>query len=253
VEGDAQTRANTRMWARTDLVGAYNNRDLRAAEVIVLLRYREGLSGRVLELGCGAGRLSGFLAEVAREVHAIDVSPAMVAACRRAYPSVQAEQGDLRDLGGFGDGSFDAVAAGYSVLDVLTDDERRKAFAELRRIVASGGLLVFSSHNRDAGPDSPMTQARQSWREAVKTAMRMPRWLGNRRRLVPLQREEPGYAVFNDSSHDYGALHYYITRNEQEQQLKEAGFSLIECLDLEGQKVSPADTSSSGELHYVAR
>jgi SAM-dependent methyltransferase len=253
VEGDAQTRANTRMWARTDLVGAYANRDLRAAEVIVLLRYRDGLSGRVLELGCGAGRLSGFLAEVAREVHAIDVSPTMVAACRQAYPSVQAEQGDLRDLGGFGGDSFDAVVGGYSVLDVLTDDERRKTLLELRRIVAPGGLLVFSSHNRDAGPDSPMAQARQSWREAVKTAMRMPRWFGNRRRLVPQQREEPGYAVFNDSSHDYGALHYYITRNEQEQQLKDAGFSLIECLDLDGQTVGPGDASSSGELHYVAR
>ena len=94
---DDQRLANDRMWARADLVAAYARRDLRPVEVVLLVRYRDALAGRVLELGCGAGRVTGYLAEISHEVHAIDVSPAMVGACAQAYPKVSVGQGDLRD------------------------------------------------------------------------------------------------------------------------------------------------------------
>ena len=83
------------MWAREDLVEKYATRDLRPAEVMLLVRYREALAGRVLELGCGAGRLTGYLAQLAESVHAIDVSHSMVARCRQLYPAVSVEQRDL--------------------------------------------------------------------------------------------------------------------------------------------------------------
>jgi len=37
------------MWARDDLVKRYATRDLRPAEVMLLVRYREALAGRVLD------------------------------------------------------------------------------------------------------------------------------------------------------------------------------------------------------------
>src|SRR5689334_48772 len=141
------------MWSRTDLVPNYSHRDVRSVETTILVRYRDDLAGRVLELGCGAGRLTGHLQEIAEDVHAIDVSPTMLRACLAAYPGVRGEIGDIRDLSGFGDHSYDAIVAGFGVLDVLNDPERRAALAHLRRILVPGGLLVFSSHNRDAGPD----------------------------------------------------------------------------------------------------
>jgi SAM-dependent methyltransferase len=252
VEDDVQERANARLWSRTDLVGFYANRTLRAVESTLLLRYRDELSGCVLELGCGGGRLTGYLLEIAREVDAIDVSPTMLAACQAAYPSARCALGDVGDLSGFAADSFDAVVAGFSVLDVLSDADRRRTLADLRRIIVPGGLLVMSSHNRDAGPDRPADRFRKSPGAAVKMALRVPRWLPNRRRLTALQREEPGYAVLNDSSHDFGALHYYITRDDQERQLHDAGFTLLECLDLDGLTVAPGARSTSSELHYLA-
>jgi SAM-dependent methyltransferase len=143
--------------------------------------------------------------------------------------------------------------AGYSVIDVLNHEDRRRLFAELRRILEPGGLLIFSTHNRDAAPDSPVTRLRRGPREAVKVVLRLPHWLGNRRRLVPLQSDEPDYAVLNDSSHDYGALHYYVTAAAQERQLADAGFSLVEYLELDGRTVEPGSTATSTELHFVAR
>ena len=59
--GDAQREANDQLWGRKGLVQAYATRELRPVEVLLLVRYQAALSGRVLELGCGAGRLTGYL------------------------------------------------------------------------------------------------------------------------------------------------------------------------------------------------
>ena len=36
-----------------------------------------------------------------------------------------------------------------------------------------------------------------------------------------LERERHGYAIVNDSAHDYSILHYYVSRDAQAQQLDE--------------------------------
>jgi SAM-dependent methyltransferase len=253
VTRDAQERANDRMWSRTDLVRQYANRQLRPAEVAVLVRYRDDLAGRVLELGCGAGRVTGYLAEIAAEVYAMDVSPAMVAACVRAYPAVKAEQGDLRDLSRYGDGSFDAIVAPYGVVDVLNDARRRHLLDELRRIVTPRGLVVFSSHNRN-GPAPRLDLGDGGLLRRAIRARHLPAWLRNRRRMLPLERREPAYAILNDVSHDWAGLHYYVTRDAQEEQLAEHGLSLVACLDADGRVVPPGGlASSSTELYYLTR
>lgn len=253
---DVQSRVNARLWSRPGLAKVYANRELRPAEVMVLVRYREGLSARVLELGCGAGRLTGYLDGIAQSVHAIDISPEMVAACRRAYPRVTVEDGDLRDLSAFADGSFEAVVAGYNVVDVVNDEDRRRLLDEVLRILSPEGILVMSSHNRAAAPPEKgeISLRNRGLLRAGITLVRLPRWLRNRRRLLPYQRREPGYAILNDVSHDYGALHYYITRDAQEGQLAEHGFELLECLDRDGRRVKArSDAPETTELHYVAR
>jgi SAM-dependent methyltransferase len=251
-----QERLNAEVWGRGDFVAGYATQDLRPVETTLLTRHRPALAGRVLELGCGAGRLTGHLCEVAQAVHGVDISPAMVAYCQQAYPSATFSQQDLRDLSSFERSSFDAVVAPFNVLDVLGDAERRRALDEVRRILVPRGVLIMSSHNRGfTSRAADRTRAVLGSARRPLTSLRsLPRRLRNRRRLRPLQREEDGYAIVNDEAHDFSVLHYYISRDAQEQQLSEHGFELLDCMDLDGQNL-PAGAAAAHcpELHYVAR
>ncbi|MEA2144234.1 MAG: hypothetical protein QOI64_2664 [Solirubrobacteraceae bacterium] len=244
------------MWSRTDLVKNYATRKLRPVEVMLLVRYREALSGRVLELGCGAGRLTGYLAELASATHGVDISPAMVEYCRRAYPRATFSVCDLRDISAFEPDAFDVIVATDDVIDVLGDAERRAVLDGVHRVLAPDGLLMMSTHNRDYAPRvrDPLRLRHRGPLRAAVTLARLPRWTRNRRRQLPFEHHEPGYAVLNDVSHDFSALHYYIWRDAQELQLGEHGFALMECLDLDGHAVD-SDHAAPGcpELHYVAR
>jgi SAM-dependent methyltransferase len=245
---------NARVWKRGDFVGEYTGDRLRKVEEVILDRYRDELGGRVLELGSGAGRVTRHLAKIADEVHALDVSPAMVEYARQAVPEAIFYVSDMRDLP-FGPAAFDAVVAPYNVLDVLDDAGRRRELDSLHRIIGARGLLVVSTHNRGFVPRLRGPGVR--FANPAKLAadlVRLPRRLRNRRELLPLERDEPGYAIINDSGHNYSLLHYYIARDDQERQLAEHGFELIECLDMEGNAVGPGeDAPEVSELHYVAR
>jgi SAM-dependent methyltransferase len=253
---DDQAHLNAEFWERGDYLEFYANRSLRPVEGVLLQRFREALAGSVLELGCGAGRLTGHLSEVAREVHGVDLSPAMVAYCRQAYPRATFTVGDLRDLSGFQSGSYDAVVAPFNVLDVLDDPERARVLEEIRRLLVGGGLLIMSSHNRGHVPRvSPRIRLLVGDpRRPLQSIRHLPRRLRNRRRLAPLQRAESGYSIVNDEAHDFSVLHYYITRDAQENQLAGHAFELLECLDLDGRLVEAGGTAEHcPELHYVAR
>jgi SAM-dependent methyltransferase len=244
------------VWKRGNFLSHYASRELRPAEVVFLVRYRELLEGRVLELGCGAGRLTGYLLEIAESVHGIDISQGMVDYCRDAYPRGAFSVRDLRDLGGLADGPFDAVIGTYNVLGVLGDAERRRVLGDIRELLAPGGLLMISAHNLAFASKlrSPTDlRARNLVRRAGRLAL-MPLRLRNRRGLLELQRSGPGYAIVNDDAHDYRLLHYYISRDAQQRQLHELGFELVECMDNDGHPVGPGESGADFvELYYIAR
>jgi SAM-dependent methyltransferase len=256
------TDANVRRWRSGDYVAEYANRTLRPAEVVVLARYREALSGRVLEVGCGAGRLLGYLVALGGDVHGVDVSPRMVEYCRRRYPEASVVVGDMSNLPDALDGGFDAIFASFNVIDVLDDPARRELLADLHRRLVPGGLLIFSSHNlgfADVGGTGPshrgiLGRLNRPPRELLETALRVRTRRRNRRRMAALERREADHALLNDLALDYALLHYYIRRDDQERQLAQLGYALVECLDLDGRVVEPGEQASyCSELHYVAR
>lgn len=250
-----QRRANDRVWREPDRVADYATRTLRPVEVVILARYRDLLSGRVLELGSGAGRVTGYLAEIAASVHGLDLSPAMVAYARARYPRATFAEGNLRHLDDLPSGSWDAAVAAYNVIDVLDDADRNRALDQVFRLIVPGGSLVMSSHNRAVADrvHQALRLRGRSPRATASALLRLPRRVRNRRRLAPFERDEPGYAIRNDVAHDFGVLHYYITRDAQEAQLAAHGFELLACLDLDGRDVEAGAVSDSSELHYVAR
>ena len=253
--------ANVLRWQTGDYVTAFAHRTLRPVEVVLLLRYRDVLAGRVLELGCGAGRILGYLLELGAQVYGIDVSPRMVDYCHQRYPAAKVVTGDMAHLPDALSGPFDVIVASYNVLDVLDDAARRELLADLRVRLTAAGVLIFSSHNLayiDADRPALTTYRRLHSKlnrpvvELVKLAPRLPVRARNRRRIAPLERREADHAMLNDEALDYALLHYYIRPDDQARQLEQLGYELIECLDLDGRPVR-GDAADYSELHYVAR
>jgi ubiquinone/menaquinone biosynthesis C-methylase UbiE len=107
---------------------------------------------RVVDLGCGTGRLVLRLAERGCEVTGVDLSPAMLrqTAKRLDRHGRRAElvHADMCRLDTLADGSFDAAVCMFSTLGILKGKRlRRAALAEWRRVLAPGGLLVLHAHN----------------------------------------------------------------------------------------------------------
>jgi SAM-dependent methyltransferase len=108
---------------------------------------------QVIDLGCGTGRVTGFLAARGARVVAIDNAPEMLARCR-AHPSsmpsadgaspslVQAEAGRLS----LRTGTMDAAVC-VGLLEHLPADIRRRALGELVRVVRPEGRLALVANN----------------------------------------------------------------------------------------------------------
>lgn len=249
-----QARINDRVWRTGDFVSDYASRRLNPAESILFDRYRDTLSRRTLELGCGAGRLTGHLIELGGDVVATDVSPAMLEYCRRTYPGGTFELLDLRDVSNVEGGPFDAVLAGANLIDVLDDSERLRVLRSLAELLVPDGLVILSSHNRAFVPSVPGPLRAALRGGTLSEARRLPWWLMNRLRLRRHLRDEDDYAIVNDEAHDFRLLHYYISRDAQERQFEAAGLALVECLDLNGRSVERGELAEqSSSLHYVAR
>jgi SAM-dependent methyltransferase len=110
----------------------------------------EGAASTVLELGCGTGQLAHYLLDMGFAVSAIDLSPGNVEATKRR--GVDAEVADFVSLP-YADASFDAAFAFNSLIHV-PEAELPEAFAEIRRVLIPGALLlvVVWGGTRHEGP-----------------------------------------------------------------------------------------------------
>jgi SAM-dependent methyltransferase len=253
---DVQDVVNSRVYQARGIASSYRSKLLERFETVALLRYQPAFAGHsILDVGVGTGRTAAYLAPLAQRYVAIDYSPQMVEYVRDTMPDIDVNLADMRDLGEWESGAFEFVFATNNVLDAVSHADRLKTFAELHRVMAPGGLLIFSSHNRSyrlarSGPRlqysrNPVTQARNFGVYLKRTL--------NHARIANQRRFESQYALLNDIGHDYQLLHYYIDRRSQRQQLGSAGFRLHEVFDKEGRSVrEEEETEGSSSLLYVA-
>ena len=253
--------ANVEFYAQAPLVREYANRSLRPVEALTMLRHHDQLSGRVLEAGCGAGRVIGYLTMTAADAYGIDVSQGMIDYCRETYPGGNFQVGDVRAVHELEAAPFDAVLAMFNMLDALDDADRNLALSSMFDALVPGGLLFMSSHNRAFGPQvvGPVAEAagfvrNRDPKRLLRTVPRLPKQVRNHRRVRRFALDRPEYALLNDPAHDYSLLHYYMWREDQEKQLADHGFEVLECLDLDGNVLPPGERAEAcSELHYVAR
>jgi SAM-dependent methyltransferase len=109
--------------------------------------------GRLIDLGCGTGRLLLPLARRGYWVLGVDLSAEMlkVAAAKAAAAGVGVNllQANLVELNGLDNQTFDYTACLFSTLGMVTGaGERRQVVAHAYRLLRPGGMFILHVHNR---------------------------------------------------------------------------------------------------------
>lgn len=114
----------------------------------------------VLEIGCGAGRMTRALSEVFGQVYAVDVSGEMIARAKEALAdqsNVHLFQNSGADLQVLGDVSID-FAFSYIVFQHIPSREVIYSYArEVNRLLRPGGLFKFQVQGAPATREKPDT------------------------------------------------------------------------------------------------
>ena len=99
---------------------------------------------RVLDVGCGFGvPITEVLVEAGFEVHAVDASPTLLAACGARFPGVRTECADVEACASL-DVTYDGIVS-WGMLFLLEPDVQPRVLARMARAVAPGGRLLFTA------------------------------------------------------------------------------------------------------------
>ncbi|MGO9429636.1 class I SAM-dependent methyltransferase [Rhodoblastus sp.] len=237
---------------------------LQIAEQVIFRRFQSELGGKkILDIGVGAGRTVPFLLALGEGYVGIDIAPEMVDHCRRKFPTGNFAVCSAMDLSRFADSEFDMALFSFNGLDYPDHNGRLQALGEIHRILAPGGLFVFSSHNRACRPAAPPWEIRSMNLDPVRRPRHTLRTLAgllpasvNHLRMKPFESEHENYSLRNDSAHFYSLLIYYISIPDQIRQLEYSGFGSIEPVALDGRWLRPgewAETVDDPWIYYVCR
>ncbi|MGE5693911.1 MAG: class I SAM-dependent methyltransferase [Candidatus Sericytochromatia bacterium] len=103
-------------------------------------------SARILDAGCGPGRLGGYLAAAGHHVVGVDVDPVLIEAAEQDYPGPRWLVGDLAELDlparGIGE-PFDVIVSAGNVMTFLAPGTRVQVLGRLRAHLTDDGRAVI--------------------------------------------------------------------------------------------------------------
>jgi SAM-dependent methyltransferase len=101
---------------------------------------------RILDAGCGPGRLGGHLAAAGHDVVGVDVDPVLIEAAEQDHPGPRWLVGDLAELDLVERGiteRFDVIVSAGNVMTFLAPSTRIKVLTRLRAHLAADGRAVI--------------------------------------------------------------------------------------------------------------
>ncbi|MFE5711805.1 class I SAM-dependent methyltransferase [Streptomyces sp. NPDC056501] len=125
--------------------------------------------GPVLDVGCGPGTVTGYLAERGLDVSGVDLSPRMIENARRLHPKCRFSVASATELD-LGEASLGGVLGWWSLFN-LPRDVLPQVLAQFARALKPGGHFITATHVGDedlvrteAYGDVPVRWTTHKWR-----------------------------------------------------------------------------------------
>lgn len=116
---------------------AHDGRPLDAA---IMRAFAELANGRIADLGCGTGRITGHLHELGKDVFGVDLSDGMLDQAKKLYPHLDFSQGDITKLD-LADDSLGGAVVWYSTVHMPAEEV---PWQEFHRVLEPGGYLLHA-------------------------------------------------------------------------------------------------------------
>lgn len=138
------------------------------SDLMLLTGGRDPGSLRLLEIGCGVGRMTRHLAEVFGEVHAVDVSAEMIRQAKERFNGdhhLHFYETSGCDFAAFPNDYFDVIFSAYVFQHVPDPDVIESNLRDAFRVLKPGGIFKFVT-NGITHPDL-QRMPRDTWAGAV--------------------------------------------------------------------------------------
>ena len=261
------TDANSDVWSRD--APQYLSLDswTDVGERTVLTAIADEVRGRpILDVGVGTGRSAWLLHLLTDDYLGIDYESRMITLARQQHPQLRLRCMDARDLHELADDTFAMVFFSHAGLDSLDHEGRAQALREFARVTAPGGLVVYSTLNRDGeffhqGPGPVLLADRSPATSLARFAARAT--LHPRRHVAAFRNVREHRSVFVDASdwavdtmptHDWRLVVHYVTVRHAVAEAASAGLTVTQLVSREGATLSPEENATSTAwFHVVAR
>ncbi|MBO0883409.1 MAG: class I SAM-dependent methyltransferase [Mycobacterium sp.] len=209
------------------LVALYDRDNLDGPDHDFYRRLATDVSARrILDLGCGTGRLTRSLANADRIVIGIDPSAAMLNVARTA-PGADQVTWILADAGGLPGKDAELALMTGNVAQVFIDDAQwTRTLTCLRKALRQGGTLAFESRNPTAHAWLAWTK-QNTFRRTDTPHGSLIRWVDNTRECSGTVTYDAHYIFESTDEHlvSHGKLRFRTAR-EITEDLQRHGFCL---------------------------